>query len=444
MSKADRKLEAAILLREEGRHDEALAALKKLEKDREVGDAARYEQALLLHALGRHKEGDQYAAQLGFKYRLNNLIFEGGQKKTARSNGGKRVRVFDDLLPEKLLSELRSAFGPESDFWGKHDYPTDTFFSYNGPIVSIDRPVKKQRTESSAGKTAGSHSNETSTLALIRQVADCLLPAAKFVFPDQNSTATSAEWWAHSRRGCGAGHQLHFDLDELRVRGAGANDALPHPLASCVIFLEGSGGPTLLTDLSIDEPAPAAARADDAGMDMEGFLCPPAPGRVLVFDGSLLHGVCPTTCFDPAAPRTTLMMGLWADGVVTTTPSAGAAALGPNMTSISPGRAGKWTKMCQKSAPIPAKVSVPSPAAALIPCGRIWTRIASAGNVGGGESLAEVGRFMLRDPPATVRGLCIGAGDSPHAAVPSSSSKPSGPKVQSITLEELRRLRGEA
>ena len=24
----------------------------------------------------------------------------------------------------------------------------------------------------------------------------------------------SVEWWAHSRRGAGAGHQLHFDLDE--------------------------------------------------------------------------------------------------------------------------------------------------------------------------------------------------------------------------------------
>jgi hypothetical protein len=436
MTKAERKLEAALLLREEGRHDEAIASFKKLQKDPEVGEAAQYELALLLHALGKHKEGDQYAASLGFRYRLNNLIFEGGQKKSARCDGNKRVRVFDNLIPAPLLSALKTVFCPTSDFWTKHDYPTDTFFSYNLSLSSggesAARASKKQRTGSGS-----SSSTDTSTLVLLRQLADCLLPAAQTVFPDADSSVSSAEWWAHSRRGCGAGHQLHFDLDELRVRDAAAA-ALPHPLASCVLFLEGCGGPTLLTDLSVDDPDAATAAAADAA---EGFLCPAAPGRVLVFDGGLLHGVCPTAAFDPAVPRTTLMMGLWPDGVRTTVP-APAAPLGPNMTRIPPGRAGDWTALCQASAALPPAAAAPHPQAALIPCGRIWTRIPGGGGGGGGEGLAEVGRFMLRGQPADVRALCVGGGDSPHAAL--APAAPAGPRVQSISLEELRRLRGEA
>ena len=410
-----------------------------------MGDSARYESALLLHALGRHKEGDQQAALLGFKYRLNDLIFEGGHKKSPSHNGNKRVRVFDNLLPGQLLSDLRGAFGTESDFWEKHDYPTDTFFSYNASIWPEDRASKRQRTGSNVARSTAT---ETSTLKLIQQLASCLLPAAKTVFSEPSSSATSAEWWAHSRRGCGVGHQLHFDLDELRVRGAGLEDSLPHPLASCVIFLEGSGGPTLLTDCSIDSPMPKASGADDAGMEVEGFLCPPAPGRVLIFDGGLLHGVCPTTAFDIDIPRTTLMMGLWEDGVRTTVLESDSKGLGPNMTRIPSGRVGNWTKLCQKSASMPSSIPPPVPAAALIPCGRVWTRIAPANGSQGccGEGLAEVGRFMLRGSPATVRALCVGADVSPHAPAPSnlSVSGAGGPKVQSITLEELRRLRGEA
>ena len=33
------------------------------------------------------------------------------------------------------------------------------------------------------------------------------------------ASATSVEWWAHRRNELGAGHQLHYDLDELRLKG---------------------------------------------------------------------------------------------------------------------------------------------------------------------------------------------------------------------------------
>ena len=442
MAKSQQKLDVAMTMREEGRHEEALAAFKKLEKDSHVGDAARYEQALLLYSLGRHKEGDVYSAQLGFKYRLNNVIFEGGLKESSRCNGNKSVRVFDNLISAELLAALRSVFGQNSDFWHKHDYPTDRFFSYNLSICDGGRPLKKHCTGRNGAK-AGKRALGTDALVLMRQLADCLLPAAKTVFADPDSSASSAEWWAHCRRGCGSGHQLHFDLDELRVRDAAEGEKLPHPLASCVVFLEGSGGPTLLTDLSVHD-APAAAA------DAAGLLCPPAPGRVLVFDGGLLHGVCPTASFDALAPRTTLMMGLWADGVRTTGQAAD-APLAPNMTSVPVCRAGEWTAVCQRGAATASRSSgaistiMASPAAVLIPCGPIWTRISArgrSGKDGGGESLTEVGRFMLRDDPSCVRGLCIGTIDSPHAALPSAGS--SGPRMQTITLEELRRLRGES
>ena len=116
------------------------------------------------------------------------------------------------------------------------------------------------------------------------------------------------EWWAHSRRGAGAGHQLHFDLDESalpawrEVEAAGQGGApVPHPEVSCVVYLDapGAGGahggscpsrgaPTLVLDSDVDAGEEGAAAA-------RGWLCFPQTNRALLFRGGLLHGVVPAS-----------------------------------------------------------------------------------------------------------------------------------------------------
>ena len=131
-----KQLEAALHYRQEGRYDEAVKALTRLINDPKIGDGARYELALLMHARGQHEQGDRHAAALGFKYRLNDIIFKGGCGVNKTSTGNDNIRVFDNLIPPEMLRALQEVFGPRSDFWVNHGYPTEVFFSYNSPLQS--------------------------------------------------------------------------------------------------------------------------------------------------------------------------------------------------------------------------------------------------------------------------------------------------------------------
>ena len=108
--------------------------------------------------------------------------------------------------------------------------------------------------------------------------------------------ATYVEWWAHTRRR-GDGHALHYDsvpglVDEAPPR---------HPLASTVTFLEASvGGPTIIFDQTV-----ANKRSTRA------WVAAARPNRLLVFDGSLLHGVLPGG--RGQGRRTTFMANFWRD-----------------------------------------------------------------------------------------------------------------------------------
>lgn len=105
----------------------------------------------------------------------------------------------------------------------------------------------------------------------------------------------------------------------------------PHPLASCVVYVGGGGEghPTLVTDLRVDGDDNDGGSGKGA---TKGWLCPPKDGRVLVFDGALMHGVCPILggSSSGSEPRTTVMVGLWGRGV-TTVPGQPAGKLAPNM-----------------------------------------------------------------------------------------------------------------
>ena len=111
----------------------------------------------------------------------------------------------------------------------------------------------------------------------------------------------SVEWWAHARQG-GEAHQLHFDMDEARLRGVAHGVAHVdgtdkgrlvglHPLVSCVLYLRCDGprqGNTLVTDQVLQSDSVAT----------QGWLVSPAVNRLLAFDGRLLHGVVPNFKLD--------------------------------------------------------------------------------------------------------------------------------------------------
>ncbi|KAJ1478078.1 hypothetical protein T484DRAFT_1905118 [Baffinella frigidus] len=524
----DGDLEAALEVRGFGGEDEAESALRALLKggDKETREIAQYELALLLHSLGRHKEGDELASALGFRYRLNDAIFEGKGGAACEGVDG-MVRALDGAVPEPLLhqlqkgvdgmvraldgavpdalvhqlqkmdgavpeallgQQLQKVFAAESDFWDEHGYPTDSFFSYNQPLSptifpSSQAPAKKRKTE--AGKEGETSSKASSHGegapaggALMEQLGQVLLPLAE-EFLKGKAGVESMEWWAHKRSGRGAGHQLHFDLDEVAVAEEGT---YPHPLVSCVLYLQGCGGPTLVTDVRVGDEGTGGVAAK-----AKAFLCPPATGRLLLFSGDLMHGVCPCAAFDPAVPRTTLMIGLWPAGV-RTAPASAPPLLGPNMTGAMPSakvkkvksaaggqgasgngkaaaaaRGGEWRKLCvarvaaggAEEGSNVAKASKDR-APLVLDAGALWQKVrgaadqqkaAASGKRGSGGGMLDIGKWFLRGKPSSVRQLCLGPPPQPKVVQgPSEQEERAGVKqgvaVQGITLEQLMMLRG--
>jgi len=328
-------LEVAIALRDGGADpDAAVAALREVAASAGCGDdraAAAYELALLLHGLGRHREGDAWLRRLGFRHRLADAAFRlpaAGSQASAEAigvaaSGALPLRVVDGLLAPPLLAALQAAMGPGSPFWPAHGYPTPAFFSYNAPLAGA-----------AAGPRSGG-AQQPPGGELIAAAAEALLPLAmdlldapppdpapgpfagrsRWAGPKRDKRKAraggkvalgSVEWWAHSRRGEGAGHQLHFDLDEAALpawraaaeaaeaaEGAGgAPPPAPHPEVSCVVYLDapaeggrGPGAPTLVLDQDVNGcPGSGSGR---------GWLCFPQTNRALLFRGGLLHGVVP-------------------------------------------------------------------------------------------------------------------------------------------------------
>lgn len=120
-----------------------------------------------------------------------------------------------------------------------------------------------------------------------------------------------AEWWVHSRTH-GSGHQLHYDMDEGRLRTSRGKD-VRHPLVSTILYLSPGSTPfeqpTLVTTqrfrqlhktsdtfksislLGNDDENESDYKENDGG----GWLIYPAENRLCFFDGELLHGVVPGT-----------------------------------------------------------------------------------------------------------------------------------------------------
>ena len=176
------------------------------------------------------------------------------------------------------------------------------------------------------------------------QLISIISPLVSRSFPAKNidEKLSSVEWWSHARTSSDA-HQLHFDLDEealikfqtqkysknrLKPDNISLNDI--HPIVSCVLYIQsGSGAPTLITDQTLEEGSYAS----------EAWLCRPENNRLLMFDGSVLHGVLPLPLnrlgslpisSSDQVERITLMLGFWGSSV-TVTRKKTSSDLHPNM-----------------------------------------------------------------------------------------------------------------
>lgn len=222
------------------------------------------------------------------------------------------LSVVDNALPSSLVAAAAAALAPDAAFWSEHGYPTPNFFSYRFPFAVAPK-------SGIIGALA----------AVIREHATPLL---------QGRPVTHVEWWAHSRDRSSGAHQLHFDLDEKALLEHGQ---VRSPAVSCVVYLTGDGGaaPTVVTDEGIDD-----STTEESAVASAAVRVAPIANRLLMFDGSKLHGVPPVAPQDedagaPAEPRITLMFGLWSEEPVGSPApvwrgkgrSAGFRNLGPNM-----------------------------------------------------------------------------------------------------------------
>ena len=266
--------------------------------------------------------GGGYVARLSqdvLRYKLPSDVINSDQPEVQESTTAVSCpcRLYDDALPQEDLNVLINALCPEdASYWKDHSYsvyPPTPYFSYAFDLK--DDTLKKL---GALGKLVQTIQRLSSDLPS----NDNVTKGCK----SEKCIPQYAEVWAHHRPHC-SGHQLHFDSDN---EGRGE---VKHPLVSSIIYLseEGCGGPSLMTD----------QRLGDTELAQNGWMAFPKRNRLVVFDGSVLHGVIPGRGYVGQRKRVTLMVALWEDIRIREGDEPGAARPLP--------RANQQTK----SAPIP-------------------------------------------------------------------------------------------
>lgn len=239
-----------------------VAAMNKEDDDsyqRQAGEKL----ALILLQSGRAKEGDKILATLGYTCRLASKVLnyatEGCVTPEVGENDNSPCGLYNDFLSHTELEMFQTVFlDPANSYWTEHCYtvePPSPYFSYLLPLRRDDMSM--------AGCGIAS---------FVQRLQKFLEPT----FPVKN--ATYCEMWAHNRPHA-TGHQFHFDSDN-----EGCTETIRNPICSCVIYLtDGVGGPSLVTNQRLSSRTLATA----------GWMCPAATGRMVAFDGKVLHGVIP-------------------------------------------------------------------------------------------------------------------------------------------------------
>ena len=237
---------------------------------------ASYHLAHLLSRLGEHEKAAPIIASMGMKYRLAPEVWDAAHRRNRDQHskprgGGKgkgnpktsaastavpasKPTVYTNAVPPAIKNALLQGFSPAAQYWEQNGYDAREYFSWwYDPAQPPSSAVEK----------------------LIQHLA----PLTGL------DNIVGAEWWTHSREIKGDfGHQLHFDMEERTLENDGV---VIHPAVSSVVYLcgaEGSAGPTLVLDQTMDDTAVAG----------HGWLVHPVDGAFMMFKGDLLHGVIPS------------------------------------------------------------------------------------------------------------------------------------------------------
>lgn len=346
----------------------------------QLQEMASYQLALLLLQTGgrcsnqrSEREADEILMKLGYTLRLSTKAFGypaceceidmSSCKLKTNEESKLPLIMIDNILPQPLFDALRHSFRPNSRYWTNFYSKTNKgeggmrriFASHN-----ISLPMATDLTYIKCIDQASS---------LIEQVAIIVKHRLSQHFPSI-SAATSAEVWSH-RRPPDAQHQLHYDMDEIRLHtlkqrhrdecdsatrgskrqkvGNCINNNTEDlstmknicPIISCVLTISvpnetkacnkcsrlGDGAPTLVCNQSL-----VGSRTN------EGWLCYPRLNRLVAFDGSLLHAVLPGIPSEALSEdedecsRVTLMMGFWKEVTLTVPDEASQSlTIGPNV-----------------------------------------------------------------------------------------------------------------
>ena len=347
----------------------ALAAPPRGARERALQSDARSRLALLLAQEGRDDEAAALMSALGARYRLARQVLRyplpPPGPAEAPAEAPPVVRALDSALPASMVAHLRAAFAPDSAFWAAHSYhdAATGYFSFTHALGAPRNAFEQ-------------------ALAAVAALAAAWRPEA--------GAATAVEWWAHCRPHA-SGHQLHFDSAD---EGAGA-DGPRHPLVSAVLYLSDGeaaqvGGPTLVTE----QRRVATPGAGPPRLAERAWLVHPSPGRLAMFDGSVLHGVLPGRGPSPApgCRRVTLMVALWRHMEPRHAPPdapPGAQRAFPDQQPWAATLAGgaprdEWGAAAAAAV---AAAATPAPVRAL---GRMWEDVDAVANAAAGASLEQL------------------------------------------------------
>jgi tetratricopeptide (TPR) repeat protein len=256
-------------------------------------------------------------------------------KKSTSTSSSPPVQVIPNAIPTLLLNTLRTSFNDKATYWKQNQYDERAgYFSWWYDVTQSPlNPVEE----------------------LIQKV---MLPLV-----DNNTIIVGAEWWIHKRPiGKNLGHALHWDCDERSLNTNGVH-GIQHPIVSSVCYLSGNAMHQTTSNDTTDELKTNSAgksnriitearsnngesgtggsvlnndhghksgrtvvfnkQVNSTGLPNKCWVAlPETNGTVMLFDGTLLHGVLPGRSGkkkktkeekeeEQDDTRLTLMVGFW-------------------------------------------------------------------------------------------------------------------------------------
>lgn len=248
--------------------------------------------ALILLQSGRSHEADQILSTLQYTCRLSDLVLNYPSEYVADSSmelqrnkkdnnanefsATAPYRAYDHFVTDDEMQMFHTVFAdPNNDYWKSHNYsvePPSPYFSY---LIPLRKDYLLQRSSNNNNNSAEEVNDNSSggIFAFVQRLQNFL----QSHFPVKN--ASYCEMWAHNRYHA-TGHQFHFDSDN-----EGCTEEIRNPICSCIVYLSDNrfGGPSIITN----------QRLTSNTLATKGWMCHPQLGRLVVFDGTVLHGVVP-------------------------------------------------------------------------------------------------------------------------------------------------------